>query len=370
MKVLIVDDSAFMRKALSEVISSDPEMEVVGTARTGLEGVSKSLTLAPDVVTLDIEMPELDGLSALKRILSECNPPPAVIMCSSLTSKGSDEALKALRIGACDFICKEGGSYYNDMNKMREEVLAKVRVAGQSRRGSKPKRARTPGAAFPPPVAPEAMLPPTNDDKPIDLSSKRFDAILIGSSTGGPPVLERMLARLPKNMPMPIVIAQHMPLLFTQSMSRRLKELTQLDVLHAENGMPLIQGKCYVLPGGQHGRVHTRAGTLPTIEVSPDPANAPYKPSVTELFTSGAKAMGKRCLAVVVTGMGDDGCPGAVLIKAAGGMVISQSQATSAVWGMPRAVALANATDAMLSPESLGDTLASLGRAKREGLAA
>ncbi len=370
MKVLIVDDSAFMRKALSDVVASDPEMQVVGTARTGLEGVSKALTLAPDVVTLDIEMPELDGISALKRILSECNPPPAVIMCSSLTSQGSDAALKALRIGAADFICKEGGSYYNDMNKMREEILSKVRVAGQSRRSGKPKRVRSSGAALFAPSVPEAVLPPTNDDKPVDLSARRFDAILIGSSTGGPPVLERMLARLPRNMPMPIVVAQHMPLLFTQSMSRRLKEMTQLDVIHAENGMPLVSGKCYVLPGGQHGRVHARGGTLPTIEISSEPASAPYKPSVTELFTSGAKALGKRCLAVVVTGMGDDGCAGAVLIKAAGGTVISQSQATSAVWGMPRAVAIAGVTQAMLSPESLGDTLASLAQTKRAGLAA
>lgn len=358
-----------MRKALSEVIASDPELEVVGTARTGLEGVSKALMLAPDVVTLDIEMPELDGLSALKRILEECNPPPAVIMCSSLTSQGSAAALKALRLGAVDFICKESGSYYNDMNKMREDVLTKIKVAGQSRRGVRPRRVRAVGGGLVPPPPPESILPPTNNDKPLDLSSRRFDVVLIGSSTGGPPVLERLLSRIPKGMPMPIVVAQHMPLLFTQSMANRLNEMTQLDVVHAENGMPLVPGRCYILPGGQHGKVRARPGGVPMLEVTSDPVSAPYKPSVTELFTSGAKALGKRCLGVVVTGMGEDGCAGAKLIKEAGGMVISQSQGTSAVWGMPRAVALANVTEAMLSPESLGDSLASLASARRASAA-
>lgn len=362
MRVLIVDDSSFMRKALSSVVEGDPELEVVGTARNGLEGVEMALKLKPDVVTLDIEMPELDGLGALKRILAECSPAPAVIMCSSLTSQGSYEALKALRLGASDFICKETSSHYNDMNKMRDEVLTKIKIAGQSRRAGRPVRAARSGAVVgsKPVAASGPELPPTNDDKPLNLQGHSFDMLLIGSSTGGPPVLERMLTRLPKDLPFPIVIAQHMPLLFTQSMARRLGELASLPVKHAENQMPLVNGTCYVLPGGLHGRVVHATGAMPKLDISTEPTTAAYRPSVTELLSSGARVYGKRCLGVVLTGMGDDGCAGAKLLKQAGGMVLSQSQGTSAVWGMPRAVANANVTDAMLSPESLADSIASL----------
>lgn len=367
MRVLIVDDSSFMRKALSTVVSGDPELEVVGTARNGLEGVAMAIKLQPDVVTLDIEMPELDGLGALKRILAECSPAPAVIMCSSLTSQGSYEALKALRLGASDFICKETGSHYNDMNKMREEVITKIKVAGHSRRPTRANRASRPPppAGGRPVAAPGPELPPTNDDKPLNLQGRSFDMLLIGSSTGGPPVLERMLTRLPKDLPFPIVIAQHMPLLFTQSMAKRLGELAALPVQHASNLMPLANGTCYVLPGGLHGRVVHATGTMPKLDISPEPTTAAYRPSVTELLSSGARVYGKRCLAVVLTGMGDDGCAGAKLLKEAGGMVLSQSQATSAVWGMPRAVAVAGVTDAMLSPESLADSIASLALSAR-----
>lgn len=339
-RVLVVDDSALMRKMISQMIASDPGLRVVDTARNGADGVDKAKLLRPDVVTLDIEMPVMDGLAALRKIRAECPPPPpAVLMCSSLTSQGSHEALTALRLGAADVIAKEPDAISGPAG-MREELVAKIRaIAGTSRRRLTAKPA--PAGKAPPPLSPGTRL------------------IVIGSSTGGPPVLEHILTRLPADLPVPVVVAQHMPPLFTRSLAQRLDSLCAMTVVHGEDRQPLHAGTVYILPGGQHGRV-LKAGSGLRLEVNFEPAAALYKPSVNELFRSAGEAVGDRAAGVMLTGMGDDGAVGAEALHAAGGLIVAQSAETCVVYGMPKAVAERGLAAASCIPEAITSWICSL----------
>jgi len=346
-RVLVCDDSAVMRKALSRVIEAEPGFELAGTARNGLEGVEKVKALRPDAVTLDIEMPELDGLGALTRIMSEC--PTPVLMCSSLTTEGSHAALTALRLGAVDFLAKDPIEVAKGTSGFAEKLVMKLRTLGASRVGGKK----------PKPVEGAATSRMTPTFRPL-----QFDVVLIGSSTGGPPVLEEIVAALPADMSAPVVIAQHMPLLFTQAMTERLDRVGKVRVVLGSDGARLEAGVVYVCPGGSHGRVvRGERGEL-RLEVGSEPKKALYKPSVDELFLSGAKSVGARCLAVVLTGMGDDGLVGGRELKSRGSVLLAQDAETSVVYGMPRAVAVAGLTMASLTPEQVGAALGTLRRSR------
>jgi two-component system chemotaxis response regulator CheB len=342
--VLVVDDSAFMRQALRRMIEADPGFKVVDSAANGQEGLDKARLLKPDLITLDIEMPVMDGLTALRKIRTEVHPRPAVLVCSSLTSAGSHEALKALRMGAADVIAKDGSNFALSAERIRDDLLAKLKAIA---------------AGVTAKVDEAALKVKGLIDKNTRFKPDQFDVLVIGSSTGGPPVLETILTSLPADMPVPTIVAQHMPATFTKSLSERLDQESAVSVVHGEDGMPLHAGTVYVIPGGKHGRVKKAGLGKLTLEISDTPADALYKPAVNELYTSAA-ALGKRALAVILTGMGDDGLIGARAIKAAGGTIIAQDMPSCVVYGMPKAVAQAGLADGSMPPEEIAAVLRTL----------
>lgn len=343
-KILVVDDSAFMRTAISKALSADPSLHVVDTAVNGQEGLEKAKRLRPDLITLDIEMPVMNGLTCLERLRAEISPPPAVLVCSSLTSAGSHEALRALRLGAADVLAKDHSTFSSNTEKLGAELIEKVRAVAAGRRAR---------------VELGSVKIKGRIEAGHRFRTGQFDAVVIGSSTGGPPVLETILKALPAGFPMPIVIAQHMPALFTKSLAERLARECAIKVVHAEKSIPLGPGAAYVCAGGMHGRVRSLMGRL-TLEIGPEPKAAPYKPSVNELFASAAEATGARTLAIICTGMGEDGLAGARPLKAKGATILAQDLQSCVVYGMPKAVAQAGLADACLSPEQIGEITATL----------
>ncbi len=356
-KVLVVDDSAFMRKAIAQMLQSDADIEVVGTARNGKEGCELAGKLHPDVITLDIEMPEMDGLTALRHIMRDC--PTAVIMLSSLTTEGSHAALTALRLGAADVLAKDMSQVSLSITNIRDDLLKRVRgVAGGSRR-RKPIGMTTSSSAHS--AGSMTSVPAYRPGQ--------FDVVCIGSSTGGPPVLETILSVLPATMSAPIVVAQHMPELFTRSMAERLGQVCKMRVVHADDHMPLEQRTIYIAPGGKHIHLHKLGLVKWELLVNGEPKEALYKPSVDALFASAAVATGGRTLAVVLTGIGEDGLLGARDLHAKGATILAQNQETCVVYGMPKAVTQAAIIAASLSPEEIGQSVATLAKAAPPGSA-
>ncbi len=368
-RVLVCDDSAFMRKAISQLIASDPQLVVIDTARNGQEAVEKAKKLSPDVITLDIEMPIMNGHQALTAIKRECRDlpegPPAVLVCSSLTSAGSHDALQALREGAADIIAKDASFFSTNMEAMREDLIRKIKAIGGSRArraGPRPAigstLARPMNALAAAHQAANLAAAAAMDLRPISLTGRRIDLIAIGSSTGGPPILETILSNLPPALPCPIVIAQHMPASFTKAMSERLDGMSAISVVHGEHGMPLHPGTAYVIPGGRHGRVRAIGPGPIRLEVSDDPKSAPFKPSVNELLASAARQSGKHCLGIVLTGIGDDGKVGGQELRTCGGTLLAQDPGTSVVYGMPKAAA--DVGGISMTPEQIAQSISTL----------
>ncbi len=335
-RVLVVDDSAFMRTAVSGMLKKASDIEVAGTARNGVEAVAKAKALQPDVVTLDIEMPEMDGLTALPQIKRVSKA--AVIMLSSLTREGSEAALAAMRRGAEDVLAKDNSQVSVNIGDIERDLLEKVRVFGR-RSQQKKHTAATHDTRVPRHLA------------KLDLSD--YDALAIGSSTGGPPVVERLICSLPSDFPLPVLLAQHMPEMFTRAMSERLDGLSALRVRHAQPGVPVKRGEAYIAPGGKHLRLRHLNGRNLRLEVSEKPTEALYKPSVNELFASAADAFGERTLAIMLTGMGDDGLIGSRELHAKGGTLLAQDEASCVVYGMPKAVTEAGIVAASLNPDQM-----------------
>ncbi|MEQ8845990.1 MAG: chemotaxis-specific protein-glutamate methyltransferase CheB [Phycisphaerales bacterium] len=352
MRVLIVDDSRFMRSALRRVLDGQNGIVVVGEASNGQEGVDLAADLKPDVVTLDVEMPVLDGLGALRKIVKSTSP-PAVLMCSSLTAEGSDAALKALAAGAADVIAKAPPG--SGMGDFGPELVEKILAIGQSVRR---RRAR-------------AGLPkPSTTLKPNDVvgiarhrSLKQLNPKLtvIGSSTGGPPVLEAVLRGLRPGFRMPVVVAQHMPRPFTERMSTRLKEVTGLDVRHVEDRMVAQPGVVYIAPGGTHTHLKRGASGMISMRTSDEPTDHIYRPSVDVLFSCAAEVAGSDVLGIMLTGMGRDGAEGSKAIVEAGGCVLTQSESSCVVYGMPKAVDDLGISSGSLEPSGLADALGAIG---------
>lgn len=345
MRVLIVDDSAFMRRAISQMLTSDPEIEIAGTGKTGREAVDLAKKLQPDVITLDVEMPEMDGLTALRHIMRDC--PTQVLMLSSLTTEGSHAALRALQLGAADVLAKDVSQVSLSITNIQQDLLVRVRALGMARK----KRRAFPRVALPPLAG--------GNDAPV-YRAGQFDMVCIGSSTGGPPVLETLVKNLPPSFSASIVIAQHMPELFTRSMAERLRDICPLTVRHGEDHMPIERKTIYIAPGGRHTHIN-RLGLIKwELLVNDQPREALYKPSVDALLHSAAKHVGSRTLGIVLTGIGDDGLQGAKALHARGGTILAQSEESCVVYGMPKAVTENAITAASLDPVQIAQVLRTL----------
>jgi len=321
--VVVVDDSAFMRKAISTMLQKDPGIRVVATARDGEEGLRVIRKHNPDVVTLDIEMPKMDGLTALRHIMMEM--PRPVLMVSSLTTEGAEATLKAMDLGAIDFIPKQLSKVSLDIVKIENDLISKVKTVARRKMRPVP-RLRT-AAAQRRPLAP--VKTPRG-------RAKR-DVVVIGVSTGGPPAVQKILSSLPKDFPAGIVIAQHMPKAFTGPFAKRLNGVSQLKVKEAETGDRLLPGHAFVAPGGSHLIVDQKVSRIDLV-VTPEPKEALYKPSANVLVSSVAKNLGRRALGVILTGMGNDGRDGIRELKSKGGRAIAQSDSSCVVYGMPKAI--------------------------------
>ncbi|MET0556004.1 MAG: chemotaxis response regulator protein-glutamate methylesterase [Vicinamibacteria bacterium] len=314
-RVLIVDDSAFVRKALSRMLGSAGDIEVVGTAVDGQDGVEKVLELRPDVVTLDVKMPRLDGLEALRRIMSEC--PTAVLLLSSLTGEGADVTLRGLDLGALDFVDKSSVEGHMNLLSLADELVEKVRGLAKAQR-----RAPIP--------APSAQLPLP------EFARQRAELVVIGTSTGGPAALQTVIPALPADLRVPVLVVQHMPIGFTRSLAERLDQRSDLMVREARDGEPLAAGRVLIAPAGRHLKIHRVQGEA-RIHLDYEPLDALHRPSVDVSMQSAARAYGAAVLGVVLTGMGADGVEGLRSIRAAGGRTLAESEDTCVIYGMPKA---------------------------------
>lgn len=365
MRVLVTDDSAFMRKMLSLIIGSERGFTVVDVARNGQEALEKIEKLKPDIMTLDIEMPIMDGLTTLEKL--KAMPPgthkPMVLVCSTLTVAGSEAALRALRLGAADFITKDPMAVGAGDEEIKKELIGKLRgiTHGRAAAAVAMKRATMANSGTAGAVGAGGNVPTS-----IDLSGRPIDLVVIGSSTGGPPVLEEIITQLPADFAPPVVIAQHMPLLFTQSLANRLHDMSDMKVVHGAHGMTIEKGTVTLLPGGVHSRLRRTGGRI-IMECSAEPKTELYKPSANELFGSAAVAVGGRGLGIMLTGMGDDGERGAKALHATGSPILTQSAATCAVYGMPRAVVDAGASSAAMDPTAIGQALVRWAASVRAG---
>ncbi|MDN4173581.1 chemotaxis response regulator protein-glutamate methylesterase [Nocardioides sp. SOB77] len=339
-KVLVVDDSVVIRRLVSDLLAADPDIEVVGTAVNGRAGVEKVAALGPDLVTMDIEMPEVDGIEAVRRIRATGNRVP-VIMFSTLTERGAVATLDALAAGASDYVAKPAnvGSVGRSMEQVRDALIPRIKSLVPHHRAARL-------GATAPPVVPTREAPPTalRPPRPAPVGGHRV--VLVGSSTGGPEALGALLAALPP-LPVPVVVVQHMPPLFTRQLAARLDRNVAARVVEAEHGQPLLPGTVTIAPGDQHLHVTGRPGRL-TARLSQEPPENYCRPAVDVLFRSAVEAVGGAALGVVLTGMGQDGCRGAQLLVDAGGSVLAQDQASSVVWGMPGAIAGAGLAEQVL----------------------
>jgi two-component system chemotaxis response regulator CheB len=362
-RVLIADDSAFMRKVLSDLFKGQSDFEVVGTAVNGQDTIDKVKKFQPDVLTLDVVMPVMDGLTALGIIMEQC--PLPVIMVSSATQKGANETIRALALGAVDFVSKAGGAI-SKIDTIKDEILAKCRLAAKAH-AKKNGASGSPIVYKPKPPDIELLSPrrieirrrtglllgqkPTINYVPsttapvkkiIPGTGKKL--VVIGTSTGGPQALQAVITRLPGNLPCGVVVVQHMPAGFTKSLADRLNSICEIAVKEAENDEIIRPGQVYIAPGNYHLRISPIAGGERKIVLSQDPPVGNHRPAVNVMFDSAAQ-FGKDLVSVIMTGMGCDGCEGMKKIKATGGYSIAQDESSCVVYGMPKAVVEAGLAD-------------------------
>lgn len=343
-RVLVVDDSSFFRRRVSEIINSESRLEVIGVATNGKEAVEKALELKPDVITMDIEMPVMDGITAVKQIMAK--EPIPILMFSSLTHDGAKATLDALDAGALDFLPKK----FEDIARNRDEATALlqqrvVQIAAKKRTLRRPvssaNRASTAApvggstATASKPV--QGRVQPAARFRP---SGKKYQLTAIGTSTGGPVALQKILTRLPANYPHPILLIQHMPATFTEAFASRLNSLCKIQVKEAQDGDALRPGVAYLAPGGKQMMVEGRPGST-RLKIIDGGNKMNYKPCVDVTFGSAAKIYADKVLSMVLTGMGADGREGARMLKSAGATIWAQDEDSCVVYGMPQAVAKA-----------------------------
>lgn len=349
-RVMVVDDSIVVRKIVTDVLSADPDIEVVGTAVNGKIAVAKLDQLKPDLVTMDIEMPEMNGIEAVRAIRGGQGGQPwsrvPIVMFSTLTERGASATLDALSAGANEYVTKPAnvGSVGQSMESVREQLIPKIKALTGRPVTLGP--ART--AAPPPPPRPAA---------PRTGPSKKPAVLVIGSSTGGPEALAKVLPQLPASLPVPVLLVQHMPPVFTRQFAQRLDRLCALRVVEASDGVPLAPGTVHLAPGDHHLVVRTHGRSPATTGLTQGPPENFCRPAVDPLFRSAVTAFDGAVLGVVLTGMGSDGRNGAAEIRAAGGTVVVQDQATSVVWGMPGAISQAGLADEVLPLDRIAEAI-------------
>jgi two-component system chemotaxis response regulator CheB len=375
-KVLVVDDSAFMRKAITDILSSSPDIEVIGKAKNGKEAFEKVIELKPDVVTLDIEMPVLDGLQTLGYIMSEC--PTPVIMLSAAESKHADVTMTAFQYGAVDFILKPSGNISLDMNKIKDEMVKKVKAAakvetyklgfiqehgkednscisrmeGVKETGKKPKGS----------VVVERDRMEEQKIEP-DKKSKFKKIIIIGTSTGGPRALQQVIPLLPSNLNAPVLVVQHMPAGFTKSLAERLDSQSGIKVREARDGDIVRPGIVLIAPGDYHMIVRQEeinGKTKEVIALNKSEKVQGVRPSVDVLLNSVVRIYGANSIGVILTGMGSDGTDGIRRLKSAGGKVIAEDESTCVVYGMPRSIIEQRLADYVLPINKIAESIAQI----------
>lgn len=367
-KLLVVDDSAFMRKLISDFFSDHRHIEVIGSARNGKDAIKKIEQLKPDVVTMDVEMPEMNGMEALKEIMQKY--PLPVIMLSSTTKRGAENTLMAMEYGAVDFVAKPSGSISLDLHKIKDELVRKVEEASKVTvsKLKKPFRKST--------VAGQAIRHPFNNEeskvksllKPtvnIDIQIKKTEwsktskkIILIGTSTGGPRALQEVITKIPANVGAPILIVQHMPAGFTKSLAARLDQLSEIHVKEAEQGDLLQKGTAYIAPGGYHLKLRKVGSSFAVVLDNQEPPRAGHRPSVDVMFEDVSQYSEFDKIAVIMTGMGYDGSKGLVSLKKTGNvMAIAESAETCIVYGMPKAAVETQLVDEVADVDNIAQTI-------------
>ncbi|WPN56469.1 chemotaxis response regulator protein-glutamate methylesterase [Pseudomonas sp. P9_31] len=368
-KVLVVDDSGFFRRRVSEILAADSNIQVVGTATNGKEAIDQALALKPDVITMDYEMPMMDGITAVRHIMQRC--PTPVLMFSSLTHEGARVTLDALDAGAVDFLPKNFEDISRNPEKVKQLLCEKILSISRSNRRVSAYTPPAPVAAAAPTPAPSSVgsygssapAPARPAPAPIPARTthaaapsspapkrKAYKLVAIGTSTGGPVALQRVLTQLPANFPAPIVLIQHMPAAFTKAFAERLDKLCRISVKEAEDGDILRPGLALLAPGGKQMMIDGRGA----VKILPGDERLNYKPCVDITFGSAAKSYGDKVLAVVLTGMGADGREGARLLKQGGSAVWAQDEASCVIYGMPMAIVKAELADAVYSLDDIG----------------
>jgi two-component system, chemotaxis family, protein-glutamate methylesterase/glutaminase len=337
-RVLVVDDSAYVRKVVTQMLSRSPSLEVVGVARDGREALDQVIDLRPDVITCDLIMPNLDGVGFVTEQMAR-KPVPIVIV--SVASEAGELALNALDAGAVDFVQKPTALASERLLEISDELIGKVKAASTARLRSAP------------PASPLALAA-----APAALRSRgTFDIVVMGISTGGPQALRALLPQLPAALPVPMAIVLHMPVGFTELYARKLDELSPLRVCEAADGMDVRSGVVLLAPAGRHLtlRRDDRGAVVAHLDVRP--LDTPHRPSVDVLFQSAADAYRGRVLGIVMTGMGDDGREGAAWIKARGGTIVTESEESCVVYGMPRAIVEAGLSDRAVGLDKMAETI-------------
>lgn len=353
-RVLVVDDSAVMRRAITTTLAKDERLEIVGTANNGRAALTALDTLRPDVVTLDIEMPEMDGLAALKE-LRKSHPRLPVIMFSSLTQRGAQATILALTAGASDYVGKptDLANLTEAFRCLETELIPKVKMFGEQVLALREAAAHPPAVAATPPVTPRAGR----------VRRGTIGAVCVGVSTGGPMALVQLFSAWAEPLAVPLIVVQHMPPTFTALLAQRLTSVGVMDVDEARDGDLIVPGRAYLAPGGRHLEIARVEGEA-RLRVTDEPPENSCRPSVDVLFRSAAKVYGGGLLGVVLTGMGCDGLRGCQAIRAAGGNILAQDAATSVVWGMPGAVVNAGLADTVLPLNEIPEEIVRVTRPK------
>jgi two-component system, chemotaxis family, protein-glutamate methylesterase/glutaminase len=335
-RVLVVDDSAFVRQALTRMLTT-ADIEVAGTAVDGKDGFEKCLALKPDVVTLDIKMPRLDGLGALQKIMAEC--PTPVLLLSSLTSEGGDVTLRGLELGAMDFVDKSSVQGHMNLLSLAEELRTKVRALASVPHDK---------------VAPPRFVPQATPI--VSPHVRQAEVVIIGTSTGGPPALQAIIPRLPEDLASPVLVVQHMPVGFTKSLADRLDSRSKLAVREAEDGESIVPGTVLIAPAGKHMKVRRR-GNQVKVWLDDEPKNSLHRPSVDVLMTSVARTYGTRALGIILTGMGSDGVEGLRAMREAGARTLAESEETCIIYGMPKAAVEAGVVERSVPLHRMADEI-------------
>jgi len=370
-KVLVVDDSSFFRRRLTEILAKDGDIEIADTANNGREAVEKALALKPDVITMDVEMPVLDGISAVREIMQQQRIP--ILMFSSLTHEGAKATLDALEAGAVDFLPKKFEDIARDKDEAGQVLRDRVRAVARKRQLGRTTFSSTLSQRAEPMATPKLSERPaltrSSFERPklservssttarFQASGKQYKLVAIGTSTGGPVALQRIITALPADFPLPIVLIQHMPAAFTGAFAQRLNSLAKIEVYEAKDNDVLRPGVAYLAPGGKQMLIEGSERDARLRVKEDDSPRITFKPSVDITFATAAKVYADKVLAVVLTGMGADGREGARLLKQTGSKIWAQDEASCVVYGMPQAIAAAGLMDAEVSLNDVASRL-------------